>query len=102
MDKKIVTVTSESELKNAVEAEYDIILIGGDYAQKVAKNFCGKQAGSSLSDIAIVIGMFFWTPALIAGVAGKVFTRKFKKYEITEMDDEFVTIKKKKVIPLLS
>lgn len=95
-DKKIITVTSDSGLKNAIDEDYDIIIIGGEYAQQVAGKLRSNKNWDSLSNLAIVTGIFFFAPALVAGVAGKIFTNKLKKYKIAEMDEEFVTLKKKK------
>lgn len=93
--KDIITVTTKDGLKNAVKAKYVTIVIGGECAQEIASSVRKNATGNTLSNIALGIGIFF-PPALVAGVAGKFFTHEMKKYEIVDMDDEFVTIKRKK------
>lgn len=94
MDKKVITVTTESAFKNAVDAEYDIIIIAGEYSHEISRKLKGGKKVNGASNIAILVGLF-WTPLLVAGIAGKVFSRKLKKYKITEIDNEFVTVKRK-------
>lgn len=95
MEKKIITVTTESAFKNAVENEYDIILIAGDYSHEIAKKIKGSKTMNQVSNLAVVGGFFLGWPILIAGIAGKVFSKKIKNYEVSEIDEEFITVKRK-------
>lgn len=92
--KDTIRVTTKEALKNAVKAKYNTIIIGGACAQEIASSIRKNDTGNKLSNASLVVGVFFW-PALITGVAGKLLTREMKKYDIVDMSDDFVTIKRK-------
>lgn len=93
-EKDIVTVSSKEALINAIKKKYKTIIIGGDDAQELAKYIRTNATGNAIANLSIIIGLF-WVPAFFAGIGGKLLTREVKKYEVTDVDDEFVTIRRK-------
>lgn len=91
----ITTVTTMDGLKNAVKAKYITIIIEGESAQKIASSIRKNNAGNTVSNLLFLITPFF-APAFFAGLAGKLFTHEMKKYEIVDLQDDCVTIKRKK------
>lgn len=92
---EIITVTSKDALLNAIKAKYVTIVIGGECAHEIAGLLRKNNIGNVASNLSIIAG-FFFLPALFVGIGGKIFTHEIKKYEIIEVDEEFVTIKRKK------
>ena len=92
--KDTIRVTTKDAFKNAIKAKYETIIIEGQFAQEIASSIRKSDMGNKMSNIAIILGLFFW-PALLGGVAGKLLVQEMKKYEIVDMSNESVTIKRK-------
>ena len=91
----ITTVTTVDGLKNAIKAKYITIIIEGESAQKITSSLRKNNTGNTVSNLLILVTPFF-PPAFFAGLAGKLFTHEMKKYEIVDLEDDCVTIKRTK------
>lgn len=92
---KMIIVTTEEALKNAVKVGYGTILIQGDYANKIAGKMRTSDTGNVLSNAGLAIGFFFFAPLFLAGLVGKILTKDMSKYKIVSVSEYEVQIKHK-------
>lgn len=92
---KTVTVTSKDGFLNAVKAQYGEIVIKGSFAQEIGAILRKYNMGNKISNWGIFIGLFLW-PILFAGIGGKILTRQLKQYDISEVKEDEVIVKRKK------
>lgn len=92
-----IIVTSEEELFNAINLHYGIIVIEAILSKKMASKIQLKDVGNKLSNVGILVGLFSYS-ILVAGIVGKVLTRDMSKYEVINMSDESITLKRKESV----
>lgn len=95
----VITATDKKqatkELENAVKAHYGKIILRGPVAADVSTWVRNEGTFDALSNAGIILGAFLFTPALIAGVVGKILNYEFKKYRIESVADSEVVIVRK-------
>lgn len=84
-----ITVKNDTQFQNAIASEYGKIILSGENKDFILKNFNKMKTGNTASNVAIVLGLFFW-PSLIGGIVGKLFLRNAMKYEVKEITSDYI------------